>query len=83
MLRGRLGFALLMAVVAVAPSLAVIKVLVISSFAQLTAVVRDANSKVAPSQQWEVPIYAQPMAVGADVLWNAATSQPSLRRNSA
>ena len=81
-LRGRLDFVLLMAVVAVVPFLAVTRVLVISSFVQLTAVVSDVNSEVAPSQQWEVPTCAQPMAVVVDVLWKAATSQPNLLRNS-
>jgi hypothetical protein len=50
-LRGRLDFASLMAVVVVALFMAVTRVPVISSFVQLTVVARGANPMVATSQQ--------------------------------
>jgi hypothetical protein len=82
-LRDRLAFALHMAVVVVVPFLAVTRVLVISIFVLLTVVANDANSKIVPNRQWEVPIYALPMAVVVDVLWEAVTNQPSLQQSSA
>jgi hypothetical protein len=82
-LRDRLAFALHMAAVAVVPFLAVTRVLVISIFVLLMVVANDANSKIVPSRQWEVPIYVLPMAVVVDVLWEAVTNRPSLQQSSA
>jgi len=80
-LRDRLVFALLMAVVVDVHILDVVRVLAISFFVPLTVAVNDANLKVVRSRQWEVPIFALPMAVVVGVLLKAVINQLSLRQN--
>ena len=81
-LRGRPVFALLMAVVVAALFPAVTRVPVINSFVQPTVVARGANTKVAISQQWEVPVFALLMVAVAGVRWKVVTSLPNHQQNS-
>ena len=81
-LRGLLAFALLMVVVAVVLTLAVTRVLEISSFVQPMAEESVADTRVATSLQLEDPVFAQPTEVEEDVQLMDAISLRNLRQSS-
>jgi hypothetical protein len=65
--RGQLAFVLLMVVVAVAPTLVVIKVLETSSFVLHMVEGSGVDSRTVTSLQWEVRAFVQPMVVDVGV----------------
>lgn len=82
-LRDRLDFALRTGVAVDVPFPAATRVPATSFFVQLMAVASGANSMVATSRQWEVPVCVRLMVAAAVARWMVATSRLSRRQNSA